>query len=120
MGLADKDYSVQSINKHEDVLWFDDLGCYIEYTKGADWQKFEGNSAVTWVRDCETDKWLRVEDAWYRFGDRTPMGYGYGALENKNDSTFDYKTTVKRIADGVTMRQSFIKKKKLMMKEHKH
>ena len=120
MGMAEKEYSVQSINQHEEVIWFDDLGCLIEYMKSPDWERFEGETAVSWIGDCETGEWIEVEKAWYRYGDRTPMGYGYGALKNKADSTYDFNTTVQRINDGLTKREAFIQEKKLMMKEHKH
>ena len=118
MGMADQNYSVQSINQYGDVIWFDDLGCLVEYMKSPDWERFDGKSAVSWVGNCETGEWIKVEDAWYRFGDRTPMGYGYGALSSKSDSTFDYNTTVNRIEAGKTMREAFIKEKKMMMKGH--
>lgn len=117
MGMADQKYSVQSINAYGDVLWYDDLGCLIQYMGTNDWIKYEGENAISWVGDCETGEWLQVEKAYYRYGDRTPMGYGYGALKIKTDSTYDYETTVKRIHDGITMREAFIKQKKLMMKK---
>ncbi len=120
MGMADQKYSVQSINQYEEVIWFDDLGCLIEYMENPGWERFGGESAISWIGDCETGEWIEVEKAWYRYGDRTPMGYGYGALKNKGDSTYDFKTTVQRINDGITMREAFIQEKKLMMKEHKH
>ena len=117
MGLADQKYSVQSINQYGDVLWYDDLGCLVQYMDTEDWVKYKGETAKLWIGDCETGEWLDVKKAWYRYGDRTPMGYGYGALKNKADSTFDFETTVQRIHDGKTMREDFIKKKKMMMKE---
>jgi len=120
MGMADQNYSVQSVNQYEEVIWFDDLGCLVEYMKSPDWEKFGGEAAVSWIGDCETGEWIKVEKAWYRYGDRTPMGYGYGALKHKADSTYDFNTTVQRINDGITMRKAFIEEKKLMMKEHKH
>lgn len=114
MGLTEQKYSVQSINHYGDVLWFDDLGCLIQYMGTDDWTKYDGSTAKMWIGDCETGEWLDAEKAWYRFGDRTPMGYGYGALKTKNDSTFDFKTTVKRIHDGLTKRDEFMKMKKGM------
>jgi hypothetical protein len=117
MGLADQKYSVQAINEYEDVVWFDDLGCLVQYMDTEDWKKFGGDGAKLWIGDCETGKWLDVKKAWYRYGDRTPMGYGYGALEEKADSTYDFETVVQRIHDGVTMKEAFIKEKKMMMKE---
>jgi nitrous oxide reductase accessory protein NosL len=117
MGLADQKYSVQAINEYEDVIWFDDLGCLIQYMDTEDWKKFGGNKAKIWIGDCETGEWLDATKAWYRYGDRTPMGYGYGALKEKGDSTYSFETVVQRIHDGITMREAFIKDKKLMMQE---
>ena len=30
MGLADQKYSVQSINKHEEVIWFEEIGRFMQ------------------------------------------------------------------------------------------
>ena len=119
MGMADQKYSVQSINMHGEVLWYDDLGCLIEYMGSPDWEKYEGENAISWIGDCETGEWLDVKKAWYRYGDRTPMGYGYGALKNQGDSTYNFEETVQRIRDGKTMRDAFIKEKKMDMHMHK-
>ncbi len=115
MGMADQKYSVQTINKYEEVLWYDDLGCLIEYMETDAWIKYGGDKAKAWIGDCETGEWIEVEKAWYRYGDHTPMGYGYGALKNKADSTYDFKTVVERIHNGITMREEFIKQKKMDM-----
>lgn len=116
MGLAEKEYSAQSINQYGEVIWFDDLGCLIYYKEGEDWKRFAEEGAVkSWIGDCETGAWIEVEKAFYRYGDRTPMGYGYGALKNNiGDSLFDYETTVKRIKDGITMREAFLEQKKML------
>jgi len=115
MGLAEKEYTAQAINEYGEVLWFDDLGCLVEYAKTEDWKKWGCESAKAWIGDCETGEWIDAYKAFYRYGDRTPMGYGYGALkENLGDTLFDYNTTVKRIEDGKTMREEFIKEKKMM------
>lgn len=116
MGVTDQKYAVQAINKYEDVLWFDDLGCLIQYMGTDDWKKFGGPEAKIWIGDCETGEWLDARKAWYRYGDHTPMGYGYGALKEKNDSTYSFETVVQRIHDGITMREKFLKEKKMMMK----
>jgi len=116
MGLADQKYSAQAINEYGEVIWFDDLGCLVEYEKSDAWKTWGGEQAKVWIGDCETGEWIDAYQAFYRFGDRTPMGYGYGALkENKGDTLFDYTTTVKRINAGETMREEFIKSKKMMM-----
>ncbi len=115
MGLAEQEYTAQAINEYGEVIWFDDIGCLVEYAKTDNWKKWGGENAKAWIGNCETGKWIDAYSAFYRFGDRTPMGYGYGALkENLGDTLFDYKTTVKRIEAGKTMREEFIKEKKMM------
>ena len=115
MGLADQKYSVQAINNYEEVLWFDDIGCLVEYEKTETWINWGGDTSQVWIGDCETGEWIDAKKAYYRYGDRTPMGYGYGALkENVGDSCYDYKTTVKRIEDGMTMRKEFIEDKQML------
>lgn len=116
MGIADQKYTAQAINEYGEVIWFDDLGCFVEYEKTEAWKRWGGDKAKVWIGDCETGKWLDAYKAFYRFGDRTPMGYGYGALkDNLGDTLFDYQATVKRIKSGETMREDFIKSKKMMM-----
>jgi len=115
MGLAEKEYSVQSVNQWEEVIWFDDLGCFVNHQESDDWKRFAGDGIVkSWIGHCETGEWIEVQKAYYRYGDRTPMGFGYGALKLPNDSTYDYITTAQRIKDGKTMRESFLKEKKMM------
>lgn len=118
MGLAEKEYSAQAINNRNKVIWFDDIGCLVEYMKTPDWERYKGNGEVKmYVGHCETGEWIDVEKAWFRFGDRTPMGYGYGALKTKADDTWDFETTAKRIDQGFTKREEFLKNKKML---HKH
>jgi nitrous oxide reductase accessory protein NosL len=115
MGLAEKEYSAQAINQRSDVIWFDDIGCLVEYMKGEDWQRWKGDGEVKiWVGHCETGEWIDAEKAWYRFGDRTPMGYGYGALKQKAADSYDYKTMIERIDAGYTKREQFLKDKKML------
>ncbi len=114
MGLADQKYSVQLTNSEGKTIWFDDIGCYVNY-KGSDgWKKFiRDGEYKSWIGDCETGKWIDTEKANYRFGDDTPMGYGFGALAEANDSTFDFNTVAQRIKDGKTSRDKFMKEKKM-------
>ncbi len=114
MGLAEKNYSAQSVNIHGEVIWFDDLGCLISYMDSSDWEKFGGDEAVSYIADSQTGEWLNVNDAWFTFGDHTPMGYGYSAHKIKTDSSYNFETTRQRIADGITLREEFLKAKKML------
>ena len=118
MGIADQQYAVQAINSYGDVLWFDDIGCLHEYMKSPDWKKFTGGKKVQiWVGDSEhKGKWLDAEKAYYNFGKHTPMGYGYSAVAQPNDSTYTFQQMFKRIDEGKTMREEFLKEHKMMGK----
>jgi copper chaperone NosL len=118
MGIAEQQWAVQAINSHGEVLWFDDIGCLNEYMKGDDWKKFSNNGKVQiWVGDADhKGKWLDAGKAYYRYGDHTPMGYGYSAVAEPGDSTFTYDETLERIDKGLTMRENFLKKHKMMGK----
>ncbi len=113
MGLADAKFSAQSINMRNEVVWYDDLGCLIEYMDSPDWEKFGGNEAVSYIADASTGEWIRVEDAWYVYGIDTPMGYGFAAYKDYSEGAFDFATTAQRIRDGLSMREDFLKKKKM-------
>ena len=118
MGIAEQQYAVQAINSNGDVLWFDDIGCLNEYMKGDKWKKFtEGGKVQIWVGDAEhKGQWLDAEKAYYRYGDHTPMGYGYSAIKNPGDSTYTYQQVLQRIDEGKTMREGFLKEHKMMGK----
>ncbi|MBU1368053.1 MAG: hypothetical protein KJ578_13915 [Bacteroidetes bacterium] len=114
MGLADQKFSAQSINMRNEVVWYDDLGCLIQYMDSPDWEKFGGDEAVSYIADASTGEWLRVEEAWYVYGINTPMGYGYAAYKDYREGAFDFATTAQRIRDGKSMREDFLKKKKML------
>lgn len=114
MGLADQKFSAQSINQRNEVVWFDDLGCLIQYQDSPDWQKFGGDDAVSYIGDSENGGWIEVENAWFVYGNPTPMGYGYSAISHQADTAFTFATTVQRIKDGLNMREEFLKKKKML------
>ena len=119
MGLTDQRYNVQAINKYGEVHWYDDIGCLAEDTRGEGWNKWDGETAVIWTGDSEKGNvktnWIDARKAFYTYGEHTPMGYGYSAHESKpTGEYFDFQTTLKRIGEGKTMREKFVKEKKML------
>ena len=119
MGLTDQRYNVQAINKYGEVRWYDDIGCLAEDIRGEGWKKWDGETAVIWIGDAskgnEPSNWIDAKKAYYNYGSDTPMGYGYSAFKIKPEGEiFDYSTTLQRIDDGKTMREQFLKDKKMM------
>ncbi len=117
MGIADSLWAVQTINSQGDVLWFDDIGCLNEYMKTPNWKKFDnGGKVQIWVGNTENGGWIDAKKAYYNYGKHTPMGYGYSAVSTPADTTFAFDEVMKRIDQGITMREEFLKKHKMMGK----
>lgn len=123
MGLTDQRYNVQAINEYGEVRWYDDIGCLAEDLRNKEqWEQWKGNKVKFWIGDAskanDASNWIDAEKAFYDFGKDTPMGYGYSAYKNKpkDKESFSFKETLKRIDEGKTMRESFIKKKKMLGK----
>ncbi len=114
MGLTDQRYNAQAINAYGEVHWYDDLGCLVEDMDSPEWKKWCGDKVQLWIGDAGSGEWIDATKAWYRYGDHTPMGYGYAALKNKTaDSLMSFSTAVERIRKGISMREDFVKKKKM-------
>lgn len=123
MGLTDQRYNAQSINEYGEVHWYDDIGCLAEEMRDtANWNQWKGNKVKFWIGDAskgnDISNWIDGETAYYDYGKHTPMGYGYSAYLKKPevDSIFTFKEVILRINNGITMRESFIQDKMLMMK----
>jgi copper chaperone NosL len=123
MGLTDQRFNVQAINEFGEIRWYDDIGCLAEDMRDHEqWGQWKGDSVRFWIGDAsksnEPSNWIDAQKAFFDYGKDTPMGYGYSAYIQKPDSieVFSFKETLKRIDDGKTMREDFIKKKKMMGK----
>jgi len=124
MGLTDQRYNAQSINEFGEVHWYDDIGCLAEEMRDSTaWNQWKGAKVKFWIGDADKENdisnWIDAELAYYDYGKHTPMGYGYSAyFEKPNvDSIYTFKQVLQRINDGITMRESFIQEKMLMMKD---
>ena len=124
MGLTDQRYNAQAINQFGEVHWYDDIGCLAEEMRDtATWNHWKGNKVKFWIGDAskgnDTSNWIDAETAYYDYGKHTPMGYGYSAYFEKPsaDSIFTFDEVISRINEGLTMRESFIQEKMLMMKD---
>ena len=120
MGLVDQRYTAQLINNWGEVIWFDDIGCLAELMEDDEWNQISKDSIKIFIGHCETGKWLDAEKTFFRYGDTTPMGFGYGALNRANDSTYTYKETIKRIHEGKSLVDEFLKKMEDKRKEQEN
>ena len=124
MGLTDQRFNVQAMNEFGEVYFYDDIGCLAEQMRDTEnWNKWKGNKIKFWIGDAtklnDPSNWIDAETAFYDYGKHTPMGYGYSANEVKPEGdVYSFQEVLQRINEGKTMRETYIQKKMLMMKDN--
>ncbi len=84
MVTSDRHHAVQVINPQTGKSYmFDDIGCVTLWFEDEQikWQ----NKAKIWITDIKTGKWIDAKEAYYDSNNITPMAYGFGAHEKKED-----------------------------------
>ncbi|WP_228711958.1 nitrous oxide reductase accessory protein NosL [Halarcobacter ebronensis] len=82
MVISDRKFAVEVINPtNSRVYKFDDIGCVPLWFKEENitWE----DSAIIWIKDRETTKWIDAKKAFYDTISISPMAYGFGAHETK-------------------------------------
>ncbi len=101
MVVSDRMNTVQVKNPDTGKKYmFDDIGCMVLWFKeeNATWQ----DSAVIWITDNSTGKWINAKTAFYTTHNVTPMAYGFGAHADRasikeSEEVVDYNEVVKRV-----------------------
>ena len=101
MVISDRNHAVQVINPTDGRVYvFDDIGCTILWFKEQDikWEE----KAVIWITDIKTSKWIDAKKAFYDTMNLTPMAYGFGAHETKENiqeglEIIDYNIVKERV-----------------------
>ncbi|MBF0279696.1 MAG: nitrous oxide reductase accessory protein NosL [SAR324 cluster bacterium] len=107
MVISDHRYAAQIINREGRAFVFDDIGCAVNWLKNKSWK----NQARIWISDFETQQWIDVEKAYWRFGDpNTPMGYGFVATMQKIDSPLEFNKVRHQIENDQTLKQKHLQK----------
>jgi copper chaperone NosL len=81
MVISDRHFAAQIRDPMKKVLKFDDFGCAIFWKEH---QNFSDAEIEFWAADSASDadklKWLDARKAGYVGGKRSPMGYGFAAV----------------------------------------
>ena len=88
MVIEDLDYASQVVSKNGKTWFFHDHGGFVNWLKDKDFK----DDTVIWVMSRDTRKWIDGRKAFYSLDDITPMGYGFGAYENKKDNYVDFES----------------------------
>lgn len=106
MVIDDVKYASQIISPSGKTYFFHDHGGFVHWLEDKSFK----NKAIIWVMTVDTKKWIKAQGAFYSINEITPMGYGFGAYENDDDSKIDYETMTLRMLRGETLNNPKIRK----------
>jgi len=109
MVIEDLDYVSQVIAPDGKTWFFHDHGGFVHWLEDKDFKE----SAVIWVMSRDSKKYINAKKAYYSLNDITPMGYGFGAYEFKQDGFVDFETMRLKMLRGETMNNPKIRKQLL-------
>jgi len=109
MVIDDLTYSSEVIAPDGKTWFFHDHGGFVHWLEDKPFK----NSAVIWVMSKDTHKYIDGRKAFYSLNDITPMGYGFGAYEKREEGFVDFATMRLKMLRGETMNNSKIRKKLL-------
>ena len=101
MVVSDRQNTVQIRDpKNGKSYMFDDIGCMVLWFKEnhISWE----NSAIIWITDIQTGKWIDAKKAFYSTRNITPMAYGFSAHKTeesikKEEEIINFEEVRKRI-----------------------
>jgi nitrous oxide reductase accessory protein NosL len=96
MIISDRRYAAQVRGgpKHK-AYKFDDLGEVVIWLEEQPWK--DDPELEIWVMDMDTgSKWLDAQKVRYMPGQRSPMDYGFGAVEDNRPGSIDYEEMARR------------------------
>ena len=106
MVIEDFEYVSQVISPSGKTYFFHDHGGFVNWLKDKEFK----DKAVIWVMSRDSKKYIDAKKAYYSLDDITPMGYGFGAYEFKQEAFVDYKTMSLKMLRGENMNNPLIKK----------
>ena len=109
MVIDDITYTSQVIAPDGKTWFFHDHGGMVHWLENKTFK----NEAVIWVMTKDTKKYIDGRKAWYSRTDATPMLYGFGAYENKQEQFIDFETMSLYMLRGEHLANPHIKKKLL-------
>jgi hypothetical protein len=106
------EYASQVIAPNGNTWFFHDHGGMVNWLN----RKSFKDKATIWVYAKDSHKWIDGYRAWYSRDETTPMLYGFGAYERRQEQFIDFKTMKLHMLRGEHMgnpiiRQQLIKGK---------
>jgi len=109
MVIESIEYASQVVAPDGKTWFFHDHGAMAHWLKN----KIFKDKATLWSYTKDTKKWINSRKAWYSLTDDTPMGYGFGAYEKKQNGFITYNEMFLKMARGENLTNPQIKAKLL-------
>lgn len=106
MYLVGKKHTAQIITHDHKTHFFDDVGCAVLWLKT---QNIEPINVIFWVFSNDTHRYVDALKAHYAINDTTPMLYGFGAYEMRQEGQIDFEEMRLRMLRGETMQDPKIR-----------
>jgi copper chaperone NosL len=103
------EYASQVVAPSGKTWFFHDHGGFVQWLEDKEFR----DEAVIWVMSKDTLRWIDGKKAYYSLNEITPMGYGFGAYEKKQEGFVAFETMRLRMLRGETMNNPAIRKKLL-------
>jgi copper chaperone NosL len=106
MIIDDLKYASQVVAPDGKTWFFHDHGDFVLWLENKPFKE----SAKIWVMSRDTHKWIDGKKAYYSRDEITPMGFGFGAYENKKEGLIGFDEMQLFTLRGETMQDPKIKK----------
>jgi copper chaperone NosL len=106
MTIDDMTYVSQIVSKNGKTWFFHDHGGMANWLK----DKSIKDTAKIWVMSLDTKKYIDGRKAWYSRTESTPMGYGFGAYEKKQDNFISFEEMSLKMLRGENLTNPYIRK----------
>jgi len=96
MSISEQSFAAEVRVGPRDVRRFDDFGCAVSWLESKG-----GPDAATefWVMDQGRAEWIDARQAFFRPDQRTPMAYGFAALQSPTPDSVDFETARQAILE---------------------
>ena len=109
MTIEDMTYVSQVVSSDGKTWFFHDHGGMANWLKD---KSFKDNAKI-WVMSKDSKKYIDARTAWFSRTDTTPMGYGFGAYEIKQDGFISFDEMLLKVLRNEDLRNPSIKKELL-------
>ena len=109
MVIDKMDYVSQVISSDGKTWFFHDHGGMANWLKDKSFK----DDAKIWVMTIDTKQYINARTAWYSRTDNTPMRYGFGAYEVKQDGFITFDEMGLKVLRNETLRNPYIQKELL-------